>query len=80
MTLAMYVKKTAGGNLQELDYLKIARDLFGEEKYIEKFDEFKSVCESYDINKITLSTEQNNDSVSMQLKNRTPSTTTSTTE
>ncbi|XP_065087666.1 uncharacterized protein LOC135709287 [Ochlerotatus camptorhynchus] len=66
-TLAMYVKKTAG-NLQELDYLKIARDLFGEQKYIEKFDEFKSVCESYDINKITLSTEQNNDSVSMQLK------------
>lgn len=67
MTLAMYVKKTAG-NLQELDYLKIARDLFGEQKYIEKFDEFKSVCDSYDINKITLSTEQNNDSVSMQLK------------
>lgn len=66
-TLAMYVKKTAG-NLQELDYLKIARDLFGEEKYIEKYDEFKSVCESYDINKITLSTEQNNDSVSLQLK------------
>lgn len=67
MTLATYVKKTAG-NLQELDYLKIAKDLFGEQKYIEKFDEFKSVCESYDIDKITLSTEQNNDSVSMQLK------------
>lgn len=67
MTLATYVKKTAG-NLQELDYLRIAKDLFGEQKYIEKFDEFKSVCEGYDIDKITLSTEQNNDSVSMQLK------------
>lgn len=65
--LVLYVKKTAG-NLQELDYLKIARDLFGEQKYIEKFDEFKAVCESYDISKITLSTEQNNDSASMQLK------------
>ncbi|XP_019556564.2 uncharacterized protein LOC109425706 [Aedes albopictus] len=65
--LIAYVRKTAG-NLQELDYLKIARDLFGEEKYIEKFDEFKAVCESYDISKITLSTEQNNDCVSMQLK------------
>lgn len=65
--LVKYVKKTAG-NLQELDYLKIARDLFGEEKYIEKFDEFKTVCESYDINKITLSMEQNNDLISLQLK------------
>ncbi|XP_001656214.2 uncharacterized protein LOC5576708 [Aedes aegypti] len=67
VSLVAYVRKTAG-NLQELDYLKIARDLFGEERYIEKFDEFKAVCESYDISKITLSTEQNNDSVSMQLK------------
>lgn len=66
-SLADYVKKTAG-NLLELDYLKVARDLFGELKYIEKFDEFKTVCESYDINKITLSSEQNNDSISMQLK------------
>lgn len=67
LTLATYVKKTAG-NLQELDYLKIARDLFGEEKYIEKFEEFKAVCDSYDIANITLSTEQNNDLVNMQLK------------
>ncbi|XP_058465387.1 uncharacterized protein LOC131438965 [Malaya genurostris] len=65
--LAAYVKKTAG-NLQELDYLKIARDFFGEQKYFDKFDDFKTVCESYNINKITLSTDQNNDSISMQLK------------
>lgn len=36
--LVCYIRKTAG-NLQELDYLKIARDLFGEEKYIEKLNE-----------------------------------------
>lgn len=66
-SLANYVKKSAG-NLQELDYLKFARDLFGEERYIEKFDELKSVCESYNVDKILLSTEQNNDSISMQLK------------
>ncbi|XP_058836370.1 uncharacterized protein LOC131692955 [Topomyia yanbarensis] len=65
--LATYVKKTAG-NLQELDYLKIARDFFGEQKYLDKFDDFKTVCESYNINKITLSVDQNNDSISMQLK------------
>lgn len=65
--LANYVKKSAG-NLQELDYLKFARDLFGEERYIEKYDDFKTVCESYDVNKILLSTEQNNDSISMLLK------------
>lgn len=66
-TLTKYIKQVAG-NLQEMDYLKIARDIFGEDKYIEKFDDFKTACESYNLTKITLSSDQNNDAVSTQLK------------
>ncbi|XP_055534124.1 uncharacterized protein LOC129723746 [Wyeomyia smithii] len=65
--ITAYVKKTAA-NLQEMDYLKIARDLFGEQKYIDKFADFKAVCNGYNIDSIVLSSEQNNDSVSVQLK------------
>ncbi|XP_053685951.1 uncharacterized protein LOC128735495 [Sabethes cyaneus] len=65
--ITAYVKKTAG-NLQELDYLKIARDLFGEQKYIDKFADFKTVCNGYNVDAIVLSSEQNNDSISAQLK------------
>lgn len=65
--IANYVKKSAG-NLQELDYLRIARDLFGEQKYVDKYADFKTVCDGYNVDTIVLSSEQNNDSTSAQLK------------
>ncbi|XP_055622207.1 uncharacterized protein LOC129765803 [Toxorhynchites rutilus septentrionalis] len=62
-----YVKRSVG-NLQDDDYLRIAHDLYGEDKFIDSCHQLKSVCESYNIDNIKLSTEQNNDIISMKLK------------